>query len=164
MTHYMCEKCGKSWTHKNDYTRHINKKKSCELLIHKLIKKMDIFEKRLEEFEIKLSQSNIIDVKQKVKKDKKIKEKIPVAVRNTLFSNYFDKNQEGICQCCKKEPITKSNFDCGHIISEKNGGTVHLDNLKPICRACNSSMSSKNMDDFMKHYGFDKPIDNVKSK
>lgn len=105
---------------------------------------------------------NIIETKLETKKDKKIKEKIPVAVRNTLWSNYFDKNQEGICQCCKKEPITKSNFDCGHVISEKNGGSVHLDNLKPICRACNSSMSIKNMDDFMKQYGFDKLIDTVK--
>jgi hypothetical protein len=96
--------------------------------------------------------------KQEKNKNKNKKEKIPVAVKNTLWSNYFNKDQEGICQCCKKEPITKSNFDCGHVISEKNGGDVHLDNLKPICRACNSSMGIRNMDDFMKQYGFDNLI------
>ncbi len=59
------------------------------------------------------------------------------------------------------ENISVKNFDCGHIISEKNGGIVSLDNLKPICRLCNSSMSTNNMDDFIKKYGFDKNIENL---
>jgi 5-methylcytosine-specific restriction endonuclease McrA len=84
------------------------------------------------------------------------KEKIPVAVKNTLWSLYFENNIQGNCQCCKTENISKNNFDCGHIISEKNGGKVELENLKPICRACNSSMSTNNMNEFMIKYGFDK--------
>ena len=69
---------------------------------------------------------------------------------------HFDNSIQGNCQCCKTEVISKNNFDCGHIISEKNGGNVHLDNLKPICRSCNSSMGRTNMNDFMIKYGFDK--------
>ncbi len=61
------------------------------------------------------------------------------------------------------ENISVKNFDCGHIISEKNGGIVSLDNLKPICRLCNSSMSTNNMDDFIKKYGFDKNIKNIEN-
>jgi hypothetical protein len=86
----------------------------------------------------------------------KPKEKIPSALRNTLWSTYFDNILNGICQCCKIENISKNNFDCGHIISEKNGGTVTLKNLRPICRSCNSSMGIQNMDDFITNCGFDK--------
>ena len=87
---------------------------------------------------------------------KKTKEKIPASVKNTLWSEHFKNSIQGNCQCCKTEVISKNNFDCGHIISEKNGGKVHLDNLKPICRSCNSSMGTTNMNDFMTKYGFDK--------
>ena len=87
---------------------------------------------------------------------KKTKAKIPLPVKNTLWAKYFGENINGICQCCKTTPIHLTNFDCGHIISEKNGGLVHLDNLRPICRTCNSSMSIQNMDEYMRKYGFDK--------
>lgn len=47
-------------------------------------------------------------------------------------------------------------FNCGHIIAEANGGEVTVSktvsNLKPICQNCNSSMGTKNMDDFMKGF------------
>lgn len=81
------------------------------------------------------------------------KEKIPATLKNILWHKYFETSLTGICQCCKVETISKSIFDAGHIISEKNGGKVVLDNLKPICKLCNSSMGRTNMDDFMKKYG-----------
>jgi hypothetical protein len=87
---------------------------------------------------------------------KRSKEKIPVPVKNALWSLHFQNNITGICQCCKTENISRNNFDCGHIVSEKAGGNVELTNLRPICRACNSSMGTMNMDEYMKKYGFDK--------
>ena len=60
------------------------------------------------------------------------------------------------CLCCKKALISNTNFEVGHVISEKNGGEIKLENLKPICRACNSSMGVMNMNEYMKKYGFDK--------
>ena len=111
---------------------------------------------------------NELSTKIKVKKEKipicdklttKIKvkkEKIPICVKNTLWSLYFENNIQGNCLCCKIEVITRNNFDCGHIISEKNGGKIELENLKPICRSCNSSMGINNMNDFMIKYGFEK--------
>lgn len=86
-------------------------------------------------------------------KEKKKKEKIPKAVRMKLWRNYNGNSMDGRCECCKVG-IDVSNFDCGHIISEHNGGEVHLENLKPICRMCNSSMGRENMDEFMRKYGF----------
>jgi hypothetical protein len=94
------------------------------------------------------------NIKKKIKKYKS-KEIIPATVKNTLWRKYFNENITGKCCCCKVENISIKNFDCGHVISEKNGGIVKLDNLKPVCRLCNSSMSTMNMDEFIKKYGFD---------
>ena len=41
----------------------------------------------------------------------------------------------------------------GHVISEKNGGTHEINNLRPICFACNHSMGTENMIDFVVKYG-----------
>jgi competence ComEA-like helix-hairpin-helix protein len=86
------------------------------------------------------------------------KEKIPAAVRNAVWSKYIGSSYTGLCFCCNYEPVTKTNYECGHIISEKHGGKIHLLNLRPICSACNKSIGSKNMEKFMEQYGF------VKSK
>jgi hypothetical protein len=87
-------------------------------------------------------------VKKRVKK-----EKIPATLKNIIWHKYFETSLTGLCQWCKVENISKAIFDAGHIISEANGGQVVLDNLKPICKLCNSSMGKTNMDDFMKKYG-----------
>jgi 5-methylcytosine-specific restriction endonuclease McrA len=55
--------------------------------------------------------------------------------------------------CCKKVTITNTNFDVGHVLSENNGGTHEINNLRPICGACNHSMGSENMIDFVVKYG-----------
>ena len=54
--------------------------------------------------------------------------------------------------CCNLTDITQLSFNCGHIIAEANGGETIIDNLKPICQNCNSSMGIKNMNDFMKTF------------
>jgi hypothetical protein len=137
----------------------------------KLIKKYEKYDKlskKMSKLTVKEPEKNEVVIKKEnktkepetnevvIKKEKKTKEKIPASVKNTLWSKHFDNSIQGNCQCCKTEVISKNNFDCGHIISEKNGGSVHLDNLKPICRSCNSSMGTTNMNDFMTKYGFDK--------
>ena len=43
-------------------------------------------------------------------------------------------------------------FHCGHVIAEKNGGSIEITNLRPICQICNSSMGTTNMDVFVKSY------------
>ena len=45
--------------------------------------------------------------------------------------------------------LTHDNFECGHVISEYNGGLAELHNLRPICKSCNSSMGSTNWDDWI---------------
>ena len=91
----------------------------------------------------------------KTKKKRVRKQKIPATVRNTIWKLHMDNKTESKCYCCKVEPITKGNFECGHIVSEKDGGNIILDNLRPICGLCNKSMGTTNMLEFMKKYGYD---------
>jgi 5-methylcytosine-specific restriction endonuclease McrA len=43
-------------------------------------------------------------------------------------------------------------FHCGHIVAEANGGETNLSNLKPICKNCNLSMGTINMNKFMEQF------------
>ena len=124
----------------------------------KLLKKYEKYDKLKNKLSSNKDESKKDESKKndKEKKVKKPKEKIPTSVKNTLWSQHFPNVLEGKCKCCQTEVISRNNFDCGHIISEKNGGKIHLDNLKPICRSCNSSMGTQNMTDFIIKYGFDK--------
>ncbi len=75
-----------------------------------LLKYIDLLTKNKDNEQIKL---NIR------RKNYKHKEMIPATIKNTLWQNYFGKNIDGKCTCCKVENISIKNFDCGHIISEK---------------------------------------------
>ena len=81
------------------------------------------------------------------------KEKIPAAVRSAVWLKYIGEKYNAICFCCNSEPLTRVNYECGHILSEKHGGKVHINNLRPICSACNKSVGAKNMEEFMEKYG-----------
>ena len=89
----------------------------------------------------------------------KEKEKIPQRVRFMVWYTYIGKIIEGKCLCCSESKISIDNFHCGHIVSEKNGGKVTIDNLRPICMQCNTSIGSQNMDKFIERYGFQKNPD-----
>ncbi|AYV76117.1 MAG: HNH endonuclease [Terrestrivirus sp.] len=86
-----------------------------------------------------------------------IKEKIPPTVRNSVWNRHIGAEKKiGKCVCCNTEQISFANFQCGHVQSEKEGGKVCLQNLRPVCAQCNSSMGTQNMEDFMKQYGYKK--------
>ena len=85
------------------------------------------------------------------------KEKIPATVRNIVWNTYIGPNKKkGNCLCCSQEDISYANFHCGHIISEKKGGKVTIDNLRPICSHCNTSIGTQNMEEFIEKYGIKK--------
>jgi len=76
------------------------------------------------------------------------------ALKNAVWLKRFPTETEGKCWCCKKATIGVRNFDCGHVISVFDGGKTSLDNLEPICGACNSSMGKKNLYVFQSECGF----------
>jgi hypothetical protein len=86
-----------------------------------------------------------------VKSTKKAKKNIPKAVRTACWDKWIGR-EKGVakCLCCNINEISQFNFACGHITSEHNGGETTVENLKPVCTSCNSSMSTKNMDEFVK--------------
>jgi hypothetical protein len=98
------------------------------------------------------------DETEKKSSTKKKKEKIPSAVRKIVWNTYIGKDKNvGKCLCCDAEDISSTNFECGHIKSEKNGGEVNVENLRPICGHCNKSIGGNNMDEFMTRYKIKKP-------
>lgn len=86
---------------------------------------------------------------------KKKKQAIPKNVRMLVWGHYIgDDIIKHKCLCCKKINISNTNFEVGHVLSEKNGGTHEINNLRPICFACNHSMGTENMVDYVIKYGF----------
>jgi len=82
---------------------------------------------------------------------KKKKKAIPATVKRLVWNtNIGEMIGKSKCLCCKSTDITQMSFNCGHIVAEANGGDTIVSNLKPICQNCNSSMGTKNMDEFMK--------------
>ena len=78
--------------------------------------------------------------------DKQVKierKKIPSAVRANVWKKRYSQII-GECFCCDKE-ISVHEFECGHIVSVKDGGQNTLDNLEPICKQCNGNMGTINL-------------------
>ena len=90
------------------------------------------------------------------------KKSIPLSLKALVWNKYIGEEKGiGSCQCCRKNVIKQISFHCGHIISERNGGSTTLNNLIPLCQTCNLSMGRHNMNDFVKKYGFhDNEYDN----
>lgn len=77
------------------------------------------------------------------------------AERNAVWNTYIGISY-GISECylgCGN-PISQQNFECGHIISVATFGDNSLDNLRPICSACNKSIGTMNMHEFVQQAGF----------
>lgn len=91
------------------------------------------------------------------KKISKKKVKIPSAVRSIVWKTYIGEDKaSGKCLVCNFETITLTNFECGHIHAECQGGETTISNLRPICSHCNKSIGGQNMEDFMLRYGIKK--------
>jgi len=88
-----------------------------------------------------------------IKKKSYKKKKIPKKIKIDCWKKYIgSKVGETLCICCKNSNINQNDFVAGHIISEKNGGKITVENILPICNQCNLSMSSMNMDEFILQY------------
>jgi hypothetical protein len=81
-----------------------------------------------------------------------IPKKISAPTRKRVWKEFYDslpeKDYEILCPCCESSYINPHEFDCGHIISFKNGGETCPSNLRPICSLCNGSMGSMNWDEY----------------
>ena len=86
----------------------------------------------------------------------KVKKKsIPKVMKDLCWSKYVgDTVGKTLCMCCETNEIKMNDFQCGHVIAEANGGRITVDNLRPICKACNVSMGTENLNEFKMRCGF----------
>jgi hypothetical protein len=93
----------------------------------------------------------------KIIKDSTLIKKKKTSISSTMKklvwnTNIGEEMGKAKCKCCNSTDITQMSFHCGHIIAEANGGKTIVSNLKPICQNCNSSMGTKNMNNFMESF------------
>ena len=83
------------------------------------------------------------------------KKTIPKILKDHTWDKWIGDNiAKTKCMCCEINEIKMNNFHCGHVISEANGGSISIENLRPICSSCNLSMKTENMNDFKKRCSF----------
>jgi hypothetical protein len=72
-----------------------------------------------------------------------MKAKIPKAIREQVWLTFIGKKFEHKCfvNWCENK-MTPFSFECGHNIPESKGGSLDIDNLRPICSNCNKSMGN----------------------
>jgi hypothetical protein len=86
------------------------------------------------------------------------KKTVPKVLRDLSWSKWIGEDiGKSKCFCCEVNEIKMSSFHCGHVVAEVNGGKTTVDNIRPICSACNLSMGSENLDEFKTRCGFNKP-------
>ena len=71
-------------------------------------------------------------------------------MRASVWKLYFGNNEYGECFCCSKEIYQKASeaintWNCGHIVSDHDGGNMIADNMRPICFKCNQLMKTQNL-------------------
>jgi hypothetical protein len=144
------------------------RKEEKEVVVEEVKDKVVVKDKDKEKVVVKEKDKVLVKDKEKekvvvkVKENDKEKEKekgkkkpIPKAVRKIIWDTYVGPDIiKHRCLCCKRAMIDNMSFDCGHVVSEKDGGTQEITNLRPICPACNNSMGSQNMIEYIKTYGF----------
>lgn len=97
-----------------------------------------------------MNTKNNLNIKKTNTKPIKPKKKISATLKRLVWNtNIGEEIGKTKCLCCKSTDITQMSFHCGHVVAEANGGELIVSNLKPICQNCNSSMGTKNMNDFM---------------
>ena len=71
------------------------------------------------------------------------KSNIPKALREQVWLHYIGKKFNTSCyvKWCKNE-INVFDYHTGHNIPESKGGSMTLENLRPICSRCNLSMGN----------------------
>ena len=81
------------------------------------------------------------------------KKAIPKHVKTLVWNKYIGSDKaKASCLSCRQEEISIRSFHCGHVIAEAKGGDMTINNLRPICAACNGSMGTMSMNEFTNQF------------
>lgn len=87
------------------------------------------------------------------------KSRIPKVIKDGIWDYYIGNDVASVkCPCCQDKVITMRDFVAGHILSERNGGTITISNLIPICSKCNGSMGTRHLVEFTQTHWNRKPV------
>jgi hypothetical protein len=159
----LIEKSIEEYNQKIQNGRDLNEFVKLSELINKMKEELKVYNDKLNALNIPKKEVKLKKEKeQKPQKEPKIKEAKPSkevkpkkkSISSTIKKLVWNTNigeeiGKAKCVCCKSTDITQMSFNCGHVISEHNGGETIVSNLKPICQNCNSSMGTKDMNEFM---------------
>lgn len=76
---------------------------------------------------------------------------ITTQLRHKLWSNFWNNSMNGLCIVCG-EPITITDFVCGHIEAYSINQNSDISNLAPLCNLCNKSMGTMDIREFKRKY------------
>jgi len=99
------------------------------------------------EFINKLDNLNIIDEPETISE---IRKPIPAKLRNSVWKKWFANSDYGQCFCCNITIYKKANdklktWNCGHIVSDHDGGELIEENMRCVCFDCNQKMKTENL-------------------
>ena len=103
-------------------------------------------QKFIREFEKQLENK-----KKEIKPSTIRKKYIPKRVRHAVWKRYAGKVWETKCNVswCENKLEVLGSWHVGHNISEAKGGDFSIDNFRPICQQCNSSMGTTRLMNFL---------------
>jgi 5-methylcytosine-specific restriction endonuclease McrA len=96
-----------------------------------------------------ISQQTGTEIKKKKRTRKK---KIPPTIKEEVWTKWKGNIHKAACHCCRLKEIASTSFHGGHIIPESSGGKTTVENLRPICQSCNSSMGKRDMKEYIKEF------------
>ena len=102
---------------------------------------------------------NQMKIKKKEIKPSSVKKKaIPKRVRKAVWEKYAGKVWQTKCNVtwCNNTLVSLGSWHVGHNISEAKGGEFSIDNFRPICQQCNTSMGTTSIDEFSRTYSSSK--------
>jgi hypothetical protein len=74
---------------------------------------------------------------------------ISVSLKVKVWDKYIGRYIAEIeCPLCENEKIRVVKFHCSHVHATSLGGDYSLENLRPICSTCNTSMGNTHMKDY----------------
>lgn len=88
---------------------------------------------------------------------------IPQKIRQEVWESQFNDNPNGQCYCCGISIELNRSWDCGHIKSRCHGGPTILENLRPICCACNREMNAQHMFEYIIKYNLQHGLEKISS-
>lgn len=71
---------------------------------------------------------------------------LPLPLRKAVWEAYVGSSINSVCFVCESAQISfGTTVEYGHVLAVANGGTDTVENLRPICSACNKSMGTQNL-------------------